>query len=71
MKSKNNSNNRPPRAKGTDTAAVYMPKEGAKKVKQIVFHPENRRIVEEFITILDIHRQQLNVLPGHLHRGMT
>ncbi len=52
MKSKPNSNNRLPRAKGTDMATVYLPKECAKKVKRIVFHPENQRIIEEFITIL-------------------
>lgn len=52
MKSKPNPNNRLPRAKGTDMATVYLPKECAKKVKRIVFHPENQRIIEEFITIL-------------------
>ncbi|RAV04998.1 AAA family ATPase [Paenibacillus sp. YN15] len=52
MKNKNYPNNRLPRAKGIDMATVYMPKECARKVKRIVFHPENRRIIEEFIAIL-------------------
>ncbi len=49
---KNNNNNRLPRAKGIDMATVYLPKECARKVKRIVLHPANKRIVEEFILAL-------------------
>lgn len=50
--SKTNNNNRLPRAKGIDMATFYTPKDCAKKVKRIVLHPQNRQIVEEFVTIL-------------------
>ncbi|WP_181438798.1 AAA family ATPase [Paenibacillus sambharensis] len=45
-------NARLPRAKGIDMATYYTPKECARKVKRIVLPPQNRQIVEEFITIL-------------------
>ncbi len=35
-------------------ATFYAPKDCARKVKRIVFQPENRRIIEEFLTILEI-----------------
>ncbi|WP_341277930.1 ATP-binding protein [Paenibacillus sp. FSL H8-0537] len=50
--SKNQSNHRLPRAKGTDMASFYSPKDCAKKVKRIVLPPMNRQIVEEFFTIM-------------------
>lgn len=50
--SKINNNNRLPRAKGIDMATFFTPKDCAKKVKRIVLHPQNRQIVEEFVTIL-------------------
>lgn len=52
--SKNNNHNRLPRAKGSEMATFYSPKDCARKVKRIVFHPENRRIIEEFLTILEM-----------------
>lgn len=51
---RNNSNNRLPRAKGSEMAAFYPPKDCARKVKRMVFQPENRRIIEEFLTILEM-----------------
>ncbi|MBT2291290.1 ATP-binding protein [Paenibacillus albidus] len=51
-KSKTNAAARLPRAKGTDMATVYAPKECARKVKRIVLSEMNRTIVQEFITIL-------------------
>ncbi|MGM0884071.1 MAG: AAA family ATPase [Bacillota bacterium] len=51
--SKNN-NNRLPRAKGSEMATFYTPRDCARKVKRIVFQPENRRIIEEFLTILEM-----------------
>ncbi|XEC94245.1 AAA family ATPase [Paenibacillus tarimensis] len=50
--SKNNNNSRLPRAKGIDVATVYSSKDCARKVKRIVLQPANRRIVDEFVTIL-------------------
>lgn len=50
--SKTSSNARLPRAKGTDMASYYAAKECTRKVKRIVLPPQNRQIVEEFITIL-------------------
>jgi AAA+ superfamily predicted ATPase len=52
--SKQNVNNRLPRAKGSDIAVFHSPRECARKVKRIVFQPENRQIIEEFLTILDM-----------------
>ncbi|WP_139993905.1 AAA family ATPase [Paenibacillus paridis] len=52
--SKNNNHNRLPRAKGSEMATFYSPKDCARKVKRIVFQPENRRIIEEFLTILEM-----------------
>ncbi|MEK3884013.1 ATP-binding protein [Paenibacillus sp. PL2-23] len=49
---KSATNSRLPRAKGIDMAAYYAAKECTKKVKRIVLPPQNRQIVEEFITIL-------------------
>lgn len=51
---KSTSGSRLPRAKGIDTAAYYSPKECAAKVKRIVLHPTNQRIVNEFTTILEM-----------------
>ncbi|WP_338533629.1 ATP-binding protein [Paenibacillus peoriae] len=51
-KSKSNAAMRLPRAKGTDMATVYTPKECARKVKRIVLAEKNQTIVDEFITIL-------------------
>ncbi|GBF74932.1 hypothetical protein PA598K_03305 [Paenibacillus sp. 598K] len=45
-------NARIPRAKGIDTATYYTPKECTRKVRRIVLPPDNRRIVDEFLTIL-------------------
>lgn len=42
-----------PRSKGTDMATVYEAKDCARKVKYLVLPERNRRIVEEFMTILD------------------
>lgn len=50
--SKQRTDSRLPRSKGTDVATVYTPKECERKVKRIVLPAENRQIVEEFITIL-------------------
>lgn len=50
--SKNNSAVRLPRAKGIDMATYYTPKECARKVRHIVLPPLNRKIIEEFLTIL-------------------
>lgn len=49
---KNSSNQRLPRAKGIDMGTYFTPKECARKVKQLVLPQMNRKIVEEFITIL-------------------
>ncbi|WP_138752710.1 AAA family ATPase [Paenibacillus sinopodophylli] len=49
--SKNN-NNRLPRAKGSEMASYYTAKDCARKVKRMVFQPDNRTIIEEFLTIL-------------------
>ena len=48
------SNSRLPRAKGIDTATFYTPKECAKKVRRIVLPAANRRIVDEFLAILNM-----------------
>jgi SpoVK/Ycf46/Vps4 family AAA+-type ATPase len=50
--SKTSSNARLPRAKGIDMASFYTAKECTRKVKRIILPPQNRQIVEEFITIL-------------------
>lgn len=50
--SKTNANTRLPRAKGIDMAAFYSAKECARRVKRIVLPNYNRKIIEEFITIL-------------------
>ncbi|WP_270169467.1 AAA family ATPase [Paenibacillus sp. SYP-B4298] len=55
--SKSNANSRLPRSKGIDMATLYTPKECAKKVKRIVLTPDNRRIVEEFMTIMGMKAQ--------------
>ncbi|MCF7753621.1 ATP-binding protein [Paenibacillus xylanexedens] len=52
--SKINHMNRIPRAKGIDMAAFYTPKECGRKAQHIVFSAENERIIDEFITILDM-----------------
>ncbi len=52
--SKQQASRRLPRAKGSDIAAYHSPKDCARKVKRIVFQPDNRRIVEEFLAILDM-----------------
>lgn len=52
---KNSSNQRLPRAKGIDMGTYYTPKECARKVKHLVLPQMNRKIVEEFITILGMH----------------
>ncbi|WNS45265.1 ATP-binding protein [Paenibacillus sp. MMS20-IR301] len=49
---KNSSSQRLPRAKGIDMATVYSPKECARKVRHLVLPEMNRKIVQEFITIL-------------------
>ncbi|QUL52204.1 ATP-binding protein [Paenibacillus tritici] len=49
---KNSNNQRLPRAKGIDMGTYYTPKECARKVKYLVLPEMNRKIVEEFITIL-------------------
>jgi len=55
--SKSNANSRLPRSKGIDMATLYTPKECAKKVKRIVLTPDNRKIVEEFMTIMGMKAQ--------------
>ncbi|OWA36980.1 ATPase [Saccharibacillus sp. O16] len=42
-----------PRSKGTDMATFYEAKECARKVKYLVLQGQNRRIVDEFMTILE------------------
>lgn len=49
---KSSNNQRLPRAKGIDMGTYYTPKECAKKVRHLVLPDMNRKIVEEFITIL-------------------
>lgn len=49
---KTSANARLPRAKGIDMATYYAAKECTRKVKRIVLPPQNRQIIEEFITIL-------------------
>lgn len=49
---KGNTNHRLPRAKGIDMGTYYTPKECAGKVRHLVLPDINRKIVEEFITIL-------------------
>ncbi|MGK9250628.1 AAA family ATPase [Paenibacillus sp. D9] len=52
--SKSAAASRLPRSKGTDIASYYSPKDCGRKVRRIVLQPENNRIVEEFIRILDM-----------------
>ncbi|MEK8128215.1 ATP-binding protein [Paenibacillus filicis] len=51
-KNKNNGSRFLPKSKGIDTATVYAPEECALKVKRIVLQPDNRQMIEEFVTIL-------------------
>ncbi|MDO3409479.1 ATP-binding protein [Saccharibacillus sp. CPCC 101409] len=46
-----------PRSKGTDMATVYEPKDCARKVRHLVLPGQNRRIVEEFMTILEMREE--------------
>ncbi|WP_281888838.1 AAA family ATPase [Paenibacillus sp. YYML68] len=52
--SKSKTNSRLPRSKGIDMATFYAPKDCARKVRRIVLPPDNRQIIEEFITILSM-----------------
>lgn len=49
---KNHANQRLPRAKGIDMGTYYTAKECARKVRHLVLPDRNRKIVEEFLTIL-------------------
>ncbi|OMD89790.1 ATPase [Paenibacillus odorifer] len=57
MMNKSSTNQRLPRAKGIDMGTYYTPKECAKKVRHLVLPDMNRKIVEEFITILGMRER--------------
>jgi len=54
MNKTNKNNSRLPKAKGTEMATVYMPKECARKVRHMVLNECNQRIIDEFMMILDM-----------------
>lgn len=58
---KSSNNQRLPRAKGIDMGTYYTPKECAKKVRHLVLPDMNRKIVEEFITILGMREDLKNI----------
>lgn len=48
---KNKTNSRLPRSKGIDVATCYEPKECVRRVKRFLLPEDNRRIVDEFLSI--------------------